>query len=364
LTNSKKIIFICPVNSFSGGGLEIKRLIGYFKDLRFEVTVAYLFSGTNRNLFNALLLFPVDLYKLIKFLRQVNPDAIVTTHFSTLLVNIFFSKTKLWSFIQDIEWNFPSSNKAVQKIFQLIITFLLERCSVLIFGNAYLQNFYENIPCFADRLAKNLLCSTVFPVGNLPPSLDSHEQDISPFKNRKYDLVFIIRKGHLKNIIMYLEFVKLLFTSFLAPIKIALVDPQNLFKTSKFTLISNPSFVEVYTNLNQKDFFLLLANSKFFLLLSKHEGFGLPPLEAMAKGCVPLVLNNGGSGVYMTAFRELHLPSDTSIELIVDRFIALYSAPPAYLQHLSCKVSHYASLYFEKAESDRRNAIKFLIQLL
>lgn len=364
MANSKKIIFICAVNKFSGGGLEVKRLIGYLKDLRFEVTISYLFSGSNRNLFNALLLFPVDLYKLIKFLRQENPDVIVTTHFSTLLVNVFFSRPNLWSFIQDVEWNFPSSNKAIQKFFQLIITFLLKRCSVLIFGNAYLQNFYENLPCFADRLATNSLCSIVFPVGNLPPSLDSHQQDKSLFENRKYDLVFIIRKGHLKNISMYLEFVKLLSTSFLVPIKIALVDPQHLFKTSKFVHMNNSSCVKVYNNLNQNQFFQLLANSKFFLLLSKHEGFGLPPLEAMAKGCIPLVLNNGGSGVYMTAFRELYLPSDTSIQVIVDRFVALYSAPAAYLQHLSCKVSHCASLYFEMAENDRRNAIKFLIQSL
>jgi Glycosyl transferases group 1. len=40
--------------------------------------------------------------------------------------------------------------------------------------------------------------------------------------------------------------------------------------------------------------YMLYARAKFFLALSKSEGFGLPPIEAMAVGVVPIFLNAHG----------------------------------------------------------------------
>ena len=43
----------------------------------------------------------------------------------------------------------------------------------------------------------------------------------------------------------------------------------------------------------------LYARSNFFVHLSDHEGFGLPPLEAMGGGCLPLCRDSGGVRSYM-----------------------------------------------------------------
>jgi glycosyltransferase involved in cell wall biosynthesis len=71
------------------------------------------------------------------------------------------------------------------------------------------------------------------------------------------------------------------------------------FKTDyKFCLVSNVFIPPSLKNKNvvQYDFgsiddktkAVLLSKSKFFLWLSFVEGFGMPPLEAMAVGCVPI----------------------------------------------------------------------------
>ncbi len=43
----------------------------------------------------------------------------------------------------------------------------------------------------------------------------------------------------------------------------------------------------------------VLNRSKFFILTSKFEGFGLPPLEAMARGAIPIVFTNTGPADYI-----------------------------------------------------------------
>ena len=47
-------------------------------------------------------------------------------------------------------------------------------------------------------------------------------------------------------------------------------------------------------SLTEDEKYTLYARSKFFLALSKSEGFGLPPIEAMAVGTVPIFLNAHG----------------------------------------------------------------------
>ena len=52
----------------------------------------------------------------------------------------------------------------------------------------------------------------------------------------------------------------------------------------------------------------LLRSSKLFLSFSKHEGFGLPPLEALACGCIVLGYHGSGGREYF------HPPIATAIK--------------------------------------------------
>jgi hypothetical protein len=63
----------------------------------------------------------------------------------------------------------------------------------------------------------------------------------------------------------------------------------------KTIIIGNMGNPDYRTFSLTEDFkYMLYARAKFFLALSKSEGFGLPPIEAMAVGVVPIFLNAHG----------------------------------------------------------------------
>jgi hypothetical protein len=60
-------------------------------------------------------------------------------------------------------------------------------------------------------------------------------------------------------------------------------------------IVGNMGNPDYYTfSLTEDNKYGLYARSKFFLALSKSEGFGIPPIEAMAVGVVPIYLNAHG----------------------------------------------------------------------
>ena len=69
----------------------------------------------------------------------------------------------------------------------------------------------------------------------------------------------------------------------------------------------------------------LYQRGKCFVHLSEHEGFGLPPLEAMGAGCVPLCRDSGGVRAFMESdeLSALLLPASASVEEIYQRGRAL-----------------------------------------
>jgi len=60
-------------------------------------------------------------------------------------------------------------------------------------------------------------------------------------------------------------------------------------------IVGNMGNPDYYTfSLTEENKYELYARAKFFLALSKSEGFGVPPIEAMAVGVVPIFLNAHG----------------------------------------------------------------------
>jgi glycosyltransferase involved in cell wall biosynthesis len=54
-------------------------------------------------------------------------------------------------------------------------------------------------------------------------------------------------------------------------------------------------------------------------MMSDQEGFGLPPLEAMGSGCVPICRDSGGVRAYMIGkLKESLLPLNSDIDYIID----------------------------------------------
>ena len=65
------------------------------------------------------------------------------------------------------------------------------------------------------------------------------------------------------------------------------------------TLISDLPGVTFYKKPTDVELKKLYCSHEFFLQTSLHEGFSLPPLEAMACGCIPIVTTAGGNEEYI-----------------------------------------------------------------
>ena len=73
--------------------------------------------------------------------------------------------------------------------------------------------------------------------------------------------------------------------------------------------IGNPDYHTF--SLTEEHKYELYARSKFFLALSKSEGFGIPPIEAMALGVVPIYLNAHGYKENLTGIPIDPIEEDT-----------------------------------------------------
>lgn len=96
--------------------------------------------------------------------------------------------------------------------------------------------------------------------------------------------------------------------------------------------IAGTPFVGIH-NMAPKDVAAIMAESAVFLSLSRHEGLGLPPLEAMAAGCLVVGYHGGGGLDYATTGNGLwydEATPDNLIHLLAETVISLRADPHAF----------------------------------
>ena len=309
------ILFIEPKNTLSGGHLEINRLATLLSDAGYLVHRHYIFPN-NCSLLSAFLLFPwFFALSYFRCLRN-SPDLVICTHYSTLSHLFIFPSHCRICFLQDFEWLFPSDSIFLQSIFKWLMLSCYSSCRSLIFANKYLHSVFTQFP----RLQSSLIRFFLYPVGSqVLPSNNS----LQAYTERIYDLIFIIRKGRQKSFELYVQVINKLISSF-PSFRVACIGHD----TNKQFFVNSPNFV-FYSYCSKSDLLSLFSSSKYYLLLSKHEGFGLPPLEAMSCGCVPILLANGGCTNYIPSSYPFLLP--------------LSSTPHAILNMLSSSISMTSS---------------------
>lgn len=130
---------------------------------------------------------------------------------------------------------------------------------------------------------------------------------------RKYDYIYVGKRSGYKNFTGELNHLAnkrlCIVGNKLSQLELLLLDKHNI----KYTLVSNVSNAELAK---------LYSNSKFLYWPSKDEGFGLPILEAIKFGCLPLVQNNQINqeilGVYLKEISsQIH---DEDIDFITNLF--------------------------------------------
>lgn len=344
----KRCTLVLPSLKISGGTLELLRLA---KDLSTEVRsvdavsmwrsphevqhsgtdVAYLSEWTPR-IKLALCQYPALLWRFMRFVGRSDRSATtwIFSHYATLPLTLFIPASRRWYFVQDMEWRFVRS-RALSGLLKQAILFFYSRGRI-ISANAYLSSQLREqglrveveAPIWADSKFRQEIAAT-----------------------RDVDLVMVLRKGAHKRLDLYLA----LLTRVRAEHpswRVAIVTPEDHIAIVTRDLVAlqlvRPGLAEMKE---------IYARSRCFVHLSEHEGFGLPPLEAMGGGCVPICRDSGGVRSYMQGeLGSLLLPRTFSIEEILAR-IGLLLSSPAELSRLS---SVAARIFVEGSRMASRRA--------
>lgn len=128
-------------------------------------------------------------------------------------------------------------------------------------------------------------------------------------------------------------------------------NPHPNFSQLDFSLESTKDIVFL-GYVDDQDLPALYANAELFVYPSLYEGFGLPVLEAMASGTVPLV-SESSSLVEIVRRKDLRFPPG-NYKMLAQRICDLIADPPAY-QQLRQECLQFAS-QFPWSETARNTA--------
>lgn len=130
-------------------------------------------------------------------------------------------------------------------------------------------------------------------------------------RSRDLDVLMLLRGSGIKRLDLYREALQLFRTH--GGLRIAVITPDTAIAESV-----SADLATVYLRPSDSEMQALFARTRMFLLLSDVEGFGLPPLEAMGSGCVPVCRDSGGVRCYMHGqFGELLFPLEVPVSQIV-----------------------------------------------
>ena len=231
---------------------------------------------------------------------------VVLTHYSTLALSWFVSPLRRYCFIQGEEWKVLPPGLRRWILHRLIVA-ACRRCRVIT-ANAYLTESMSRarvVPLAEARI-------WAAPDFSAQPG-EGH---------RPFDFVVVLRHGYHKRLDLYQQLLRETRREGLRPAVIA-CDDDIASRAARLVdvCLLRPSKEEMRS---------VYQRAKIFILLSETEGFGLPPLEAMGAGCVPICRDSGGVRCYMTGslvtnLIPLQAPLQTTIErlrvLLADRVL-------------------------------------------
>lgn len=246
--------------------------------------------------------------------RQTQAEAasapLVFTHYATWPLALAVARRRRWFFVQDLEWRFLASG-ALSAALKVFMTAMLRRGQVLS-ANAYLTGALGGL---------GLTVHSERPVWADPGFATEPSHAV-----RDIDLVMVLRRGAHKRPDLSLA----LIAQVAARWRLAVITPDDDLACSVAAQVTI-----CLLRPDQQAMRALYARSRCFVHLSEHEGFGLPPLEAMGAGCVPLCRDSGGVRCYLDGplAEQLVVPLDWPLPRIEERLATLL-ANPAALQAL------------------------------
>lgn len=268
-------------------------------------------SGWTAKPGRALLQLPLLLVKFSRWLRSRAANVadsrprFLFTHYATFPLSQLVWPECRFYFVQDLEWRFVT-NPFLSRLLRRIILYFYRR-GKLISANAYLSSALRELGLPV------LLEAPIWADGDFAAETG---------EARDIDFVMVLRKNAHKRLDLYLEFIGL--ASKHANLKSAVISLDE-----DIIAMTTPSVAMALLRPSLPEMRALYLRSKCFIHLSDHEGFGLPPLEAMGAGCVPLCRDSGGVRAFLGSdgLASVLLPATMSIDEIFRRALSLIAAP-------------------------------------
>lgn len=227
---------------------------------------------------------------------------LLLTHFSTFPLAWLRPRLRLACFNQDMEWLFVPPGPARVLLKRVILR--TSRKATVVTSNPYITQAYRErgIPPFCE--------ASIWADGKwLTPASNARPRDL--------DVLMLLRGSPIKRLDLYHRCLALLRST---PWRVAVITPDTAIAEAL-----RSTTAEVHLRPTDEEMRTLYRRSRTFLLLSDVEGFGLPPLEAMGSGCVPVCRDAGGPRCYMQGvFTDLLVPKSVTMEnLIADLDVRL-----------------------------------------
>ncbi len=355
-----KTLIILPKKNNSGGNTEVLYFINNLNSFGYKTKVKYLFTKKpNFKNIKDFIQITRDWYSIFKLSKKTKN--IILTHYSTLFFALLFLHNKqLTILIQSAEWKVVSKFKYIQFISKLIHFVAFKKINNFIFANNILIEEFKNDYLISKIFENKFVNIILYPIGH------NHRKSeyITKFKNRKNDIFLLLRNNWVKRYDLYIETLEEISNLYppeiLNEINIYIVD----LSSKKLKLPSNKFNLKYSKEISHSEFKKILKESKLLLYLSCYEGFGLPPLEAMHEGCIPIITNNHGQYNYLRKNSKLVLDKESEPKVIANRVKFLLNGEDKELINNLNKLSEEAEKYYKYAEDLRRKQIKKIIKIL
>lgn len=360
--SSSIVVLVLPSLRISGGILEALRLAEDLRSRGADVRIMCLWNHPHPVHFvdfpvryltlrpptisYAAFAMPLLMWRYSRYLSELRSAtnregiAVILTHYSTLPFGWFTPPPRRYCFVQGVEWMFVSEGWFRSALRRFIVSSYSR--SRIVVANAYLHN---------------VMCSAgIVPIAQASVWADPFFADCQMEHDRPVDVALVLRRGQLKRLDLYL---KLLAVAATEPrLSCAVITTEDdiaaMVRGVSIICLLRPEKQEM------RDLYL---RSKLFVLLSDHEGFGLPPLEAMGAGCVPVCRDSGGVRCYMkNGLKGNLIPLETPVEAIMEHIRGLISNEKA-LQELSTEARSIFMRGLSESEQSRKTALELLSRM-
>lgn len=315
LEKTMEVQFVLPSLKISGGILEAIKLAEDIGTAGGSASILYMWRSSHAVLQKNVKVYSLSDWAtripnalarlpqlLLRFRRLVKVDKKrsnkwMFTHYSTLPLALLVPPHRRFIFVQGLEWLFLN-NALLSQCLKRFIMFVYRR-SQLIAANPYLEKALRR-----ERLV----------VRGVAPIWADSVFDQPSVGERDIDILMVLRKGGCKRIDLYLEVLKW-FTDYCPAVRIAVITTEDDIAQSVRDKVAECHLRPA----GRREMVALYSRSKILLHLSDHEGFALPPLEAMGCGCVPICRDSGGPQAYMVRPLDTFLlsPDEVMADLCV-----------------------------------------------